>query len=408
MGRSALLPAALLLGALAIGCGGGGGSHEVTPTGTPTRTPTSTPVPATQTPAGPPAELGYTLEPAVPSATFRQMLGLHVIPGAEDEALVLTQNGEIWRVPLEGSGEAVIFGDVSDLLIQPLGREEGLLGLAFSPDFEADASVYLYYSAGGPRRTVLSRFLVTNGALDLSSEQALLEVDQPFPNHKGGQLAFGPDGMLYVALGDGGAAGDPLGNGQDLSDLLGSILRIDVSGGAATYAVPPDNPFFDTPSAADEVFAYGFRNPWRFSFDRETGELWAGDVGQDRWEEVDRVVAGGNYGWSVMEGFECFQAAKCDSTGLERPRAAYGHEAGCSVTGGYVYRGEAMPELNGWYVYGDFCSGNIWALDTNDDDSPPVLLATTERSISSFAELPDGELVAVTYDRAIFRLVRAE
>jgi glucose/arabinose dehydrogenase len=246
---------------------------------------------------------------------------------------------------------------------------------------------------------------VTNDVLDLASEQVLLEVEDPFQNHNGGHLAFGPDGMLYASLGDGGAGGDPLGNGQDLSDLFASILRIDVSGGGE-YSVPPDNPFVDTPNAAPEVYAHGLRNPWRFSFDRETGDLWAGDVGQDRWEEVDRIVAGGNYGWSILEGTECFADNVCDQTGLEPPRAVYGRDGGCSVTGGYVYRGEAMPELQGYYVYADFCTGNVWAVDSESDTTPPILLVASDQRVSSFAELAGGELLLLTYGQAIFHLAR--
>jgi glucose/arabinose dehydrogenase len=335
------------------------------------------------------------------------MLGLAVVPGSEDRAILITQTGELRQVSLTTSEDPLFFGDVSQLLITDPGREEGLLGIVFSPEYESDSSLYLYYSAGDPRRLVLSRFLVANGTLDMESEQVLLEIDDPFANHNGGQLAFGPDGMLYLGPGDGGSANDPLENGQDLSDLLGSILRIDVSGGAASYEVPPDNPFVDTPGALPEIYAYGLRNPWRFSFDRETGDLWLGDVGQDRFEEVNRIEAGGNYGWSIMEGFECFQAQDCDRSGLIPPRATYGRDGGCSVTGGYVYRGEAMPELQGYYIYADFCTGNIWAVDSESDLSAPTLISASGARVSSFSELPDGELLLLTYDQAIYRLVRA-
>ncbi len=314
---------------------------------------------------------------------------------------MLTQRGLIHRVTLDGRDQPVLFGDISGRVANARGAEEGLLGLAFSPRFDEDGSVYLYYTRGSPRPSVLSRFRAENGLLDEASEQALLEIPQPFSNHNGGQLTFGPDGYLYLGLGDGGSGGDPQGNGQDLGDLLGSILRLDVSG--ETVQSPPDNPFVDRPGVRPEVYAYGLRNPWRFSFDRSNGEIWAGDVGQSRWEEVDRIIAGGNYGWNIMEGFDCFRAATCDRSGLQLPRAAYGREGGCSITGGYVYRGESMPELQGWYIYGDFCSGMIWAVNT-EDDSEPVLLAGTGLSISSFGELPDGELLVITFDNAIYRL----
>jgi glucose/arabinose dehydrogenase len=360
-------------------------------------TPEPTPTPSL------PTEGAYELVPTLEWATFPRMVGLSTIPDAEDEVVVVTQTGIVWRGPLEGEASATVFGDVSDRLIDSPGNEEGLLGLAFSPDFPADGRVYLYYTAGNPRRSVLSRFQVVDGAMDTESERVLLEVPQPFSNHNGGQLAFGPDGYLYVALGDGGSAGDPEGNGQDLSTLLGSILRLDVSGDG--YSVPADNPFAATAGARPEIYAYGLRNPWRFTFDSATAQLWVGDVGQDKWEEVDRIVPGGNYGWNIMEGLECFLSPGCDTSGLQMPRAVYGREAGCSVTGGYVYRGASMPELNGWYVYGDYCTGRIWAANIADD-SPPVLLADTGLPIASFGELPDGELAAITFALAIYRLQR--
>ena len=193
----------------------------------------------------------------------------------------------------------------------------------------------------------------------------LLEVEQPYPNHNGGQLAFGPDGYLYIGLGDGGSGGDPQGNGQDLTTLLGSILRIDVSNAspAEPYRVPEDNPFWDDETARAEIWAYGLRNPWRFSFDEATGDLWTGDVGQNRFEEIDLVVRGGNYGWNVLEGTHCFSPKTgCDPTGKALPVLEYPINGGCSVIGGYVYRAAAIPSLAGAYVYGDFCSGKVSAL----------------------------------------------
>lgn len=397
---------------LAMGCAGNG--YDEGPTATaparalaPTAAPISMPPAAgeptpTPTTASPPAEGAYALVPALESATFNGMLGFSTIPGSEGEAVILTQDGMIWRVSLDETSPPTLFGDLSDRLIRDPAFEEGLLGLAFSPNLQTDGRVYVYYTAGEPRRSVLSRFQVVGESMDTASEHVLLEVPQPFGNHNGGQLAFGPDGFLYVALGDGGSAGDPFENGQNLSTILGSILRIDVSG--EDYAIPPDNPFVGRPNARAEIYAYGLRNPWRFSFDRATGHLWAGDVGQDRWEEVDRIVAGANYGWNVLEGFECFQSASCDTTGLQMPRAVYGtDDPDCSVTGGFVYRGPSIPELRGWYVYGDFCSGRVWAANTADD-SPPVLLAHTGLPIASFGELPDGELLVLTFANAVFRL----
>jgi glucose/arabinose dehydrogenase len=397
--RVVLVGAAALAGlAAAIACGGQEDDERSTAE---QPTPPSPPTTIGTAEGARPLEGEYQLVPALESATHDRMLGFSMIPDGSNDAVVVTQGGVIWRLSVDESSPAAAFGDISDRLIESPGNEEGLLGLAFSPDFDVDGRVYLYYTAGGPRRSVLSRSVVSNGTLDMASERVLLELPQPYGNHNGGHLAFGPDGYLYVAVGDGGSAGDPEGNGQNLSTLLGSILRLDVSGEG--YRVPPDNPFVDTHGARPEIYAYGLRNPWRFSFDRETGDLWAADVGQDAWEEVDRIVSGGNYGWNITEGLECYQASSCSMTELQMPRAVYGHDAGCSITGGYVYRGASMPELNGWYVYADFCNGSVWAVNTADE-TPPVLLAETGLPITSFGELQDGELLAVTFANALFRL----
>ncbi len=284
------------------------------------------------------------------------MLGLQVIPGDERHALLLTKDGLIRRADLgDDAAEPTTFMDIRDRIIRNPGMEEGLLGLAFSPDYVRSGKFYVYYSAGDPRRAVISRFVASGDHADPATEHVLLEIPEPYANHNGGALAFGPiDGELYIGVGDGGSAGDPQGNGQNLGTLLGKILRIDVSG--EDYTIPISNPF----KAPDrpEIWAYGLRNPWRISFDAETGRLWVADVGQNLWEEVDVVDRGGNYGWSVMEGNHCFKPASgCDDTGLIRPLAEYSHDLGCSITGGFVYHGASMPELRGWYLYGDFCSG---------------------------------------------------
>ena len=245
---------------------------------------------------------------------------------------------------------------------------------------------------------------------DPDSEEIVLEVEQPYANHSGGQLAFGPDGYLYIGLGDGGKAGDPHGNGQDTTTLLGSILRIDVReldnhGG---YIIPPDNPFVGVDGdIRKEIWAYGLRNPWRFSFDRLTDELWAGDVGQNRVEEVDIVEPGRNYGWNTMEGSQCFEPSRsCDEEGLERPVAEYSHDDGCSITGGYVYRGDRLPALYGAYVYGDFCSGKVWGLRYDGSSvTEHMELVDSSLRISSFAEAPSGEIFVLSFDEKIYRLV---
>ena len=245
-------------------------------------------------------------------------------------------------------------------------------------------------------------------AADATSELVLLEVPQPFSNHNGGMIAFGPDGFLYGGVGDGGSGGDPQGNGQDLGTLLGSILRIDVRGASAgaPYRVPPDNPFVGVDGARDEIWAYGLRNPWRFSFDPATGDLWAADVGQADREEIDLVLPGRNYGWNTMEGTNCFLTADCDRTGLEPPVVEYGHGLGCSVTGGYVYRGAAVPALSGVYVYADFCTGRIWGFRPTDlGVSGPVQLLQAPFQVSSFGTDSLGELYVLGFDGGVYRFV---
>lgn len=345
-------------------------------------------------PSSPPPD-GYSVTELLHSDRVGFVLGFEPFPNGDAAVALVAQEGRVWRWDVGRGGEPTLFADISDRV--HAGGEEGLLGLAFSPTYPSDHRLYLYYSAAGPRRSVLSRFTVIGETVDPASEEILLEVTQPFSNHNGGQLTFGPDDMLYLALGDGGSGGDPLGHGQNLATLLGSILRLDVSA-PGPYRIPLDNPFVDVAGAQPEIFAYGLRNPWRFSFDSATGALWAGDVGQDAWEEVDRIVAGGNYGWNITEGFACFTTPDCDRTGLQLPRAVYGHDdqGGCSITGGFVYRGAALPELDGWYVYGDLCSGRLWALNTTADSEPVLLLDDLQGALVTFGLLPGGELAAVT------------
>ena len=238
-------------------------------------------------------------------------------------------------------------------------------------------------------------------------------MPQPYANHNGGQILFGPDNFLYIGLGDGGSAGDPRGNGQDVGALLGSIIRIDVSASEAEsgYTVPADNPFLGVQGARPEIWAYGLRNPWRFTFDRLTGEMWAADVGQNSLEEVDLIVPGANYGWNVMEGSECFSTRRnaCDPDGLEPPVVEYGRDDGCSITGGYVYRGSRLPGLYGWYTFADFCSGKIWAFSHRPGDDNRTVdtsdeLLDTNHKISSFGEDPSGELYVISLVGGIYTL----
>lgn len=289
--------------------------------------------------------------------------------------------------------------------------ELGLLGLAFDPAYADNGYFYVNYTASNPLRTIIARFSRSQGnplVADSTSELILLTYDQPYVNHNGGQLAFGPDGYLYIAAGDGGSGGDPRGNGQSRNTLLGKILRIDVKPSplGGNYSIPPDNPFVNnTAGYRQEIYSYGMRNPWRFSFDPATGWLWAGDVGQGAWEEVDIVQNGKNYGWNKMEGFHCYPEGTtgCDTTGLTLPIWEYGHSLGVSITGGYVYRGSRIPELVGEYIYGDYGSGRIWGL-RYDGTAPAVnrLLLASGLNITSFGVDADGELYLCAFNGMVY------
>jgi glucose/arabinose dehydrogenase len=368
---------------------------------------TSATPPAIDIPAG-----SIQVERVFPNLTFQEMTNLVQPDDPSGLIFVAEQRGVVHAFPAgrpeQGSR---VFLDITDRVNRG-GSEEGLLGFAFDPRYRDNGYFYVYYSAAGPRRSVVSRFRVDQNNHDVAaprSEAIILEVEQPFSNHNGGQLAFGPDGYLYIGLGDGGGAGDPQGNGQNLGTLLGSILRIDVSGLPATggYRIPVDNPFAGAAGARGEIWAFGLRNPWRFSFDIQTGLLWAGDVGQNRWEEVDIIAKGGNYGWNVMEGFHCYSpTAGCDQSGLTLPVVQYDHAQGCSVTGGYVYRGDGIPSLRGHYIYGDYCSGSIWALDYLDGAvKRNALLVKSGLNIASFGEDRAGHLYILSRDGGIYTLV---
>jgi glucose/arabinose dehydrogenase len=292
------------------------------------------------------------------------------------------------------------------------GGERGLLGLAFHPDYVSSGRFFVYYSVQGAN--VVSEFRRRSpGKADHDSERVLLRMPDPYSNHNGGWIGFGPDGFLYIATGDGGSGGDPQENGQSLRTLLGKILRIDVNGGSP-YRIPPDNPFVDRSGARGEIWAYGLRNPWRNSFDRATRDLWIADVGQNSIEEINvqkgSSKGGGNYGWNTMEGSRCFSGSSCDRSGLIRPVAEYPTAEGCAVTGGYVYRGAAFPSLVGAYFYADYCNGRIFALDAARATREAVserLVLETEISISSFGEDEAGELYVVGLGGTVHRLLAA-
>ncbi len=318
----------------------------------------------------------------------------------------------MWRIASDGSVDhSLPFMSINTKV--SCCDERGLLGLAFHPDFANNGRLFVDYTnlAGN---TVVSEFgLSDNGNVDPTTERILLGIKQPFPNHNGGMLAFGADGYLYIGSGDGGSGGDPQGNGQATDTLLGKILRIDVDSGDP-FAIPDGNPFpvGNRAGASPEIWDWGVRNPWRFSFDRQTGDLWIGDVGQENYEEADAEAAGDgghNYGWNVMEGTLCFISAECDQEGLALPVAQYSHDDGCAIIGGYVYRGTAYPVLEGQYVFTDLCSGNLWAIDAAqalaDGTSEPVIYGNANITPTGFGEDEAGELYIVNGGGQVFHLV---
>jgi glucose/arabinose dehydrogenase len=307
---------------------------------------------------------------------------------------------------IHDDGQVATFLDLRDLVT--FGGEQGLLGLAFHPRYPDDPRFFVHYSDRSGTN-VLAEYRVSPDdpdRADPGSARTVLEVSQPAANHNGGMIAFGPDGYLYVALGDGGGAGDRYGNGQDPNTLLATILRIDVDG-AGPYAIPPDNPFAGG-GGAPEVWAFGLRNPWRFSFDGD--RIFIGDVGQNAWEEIDvadRRIGGLNYGWPILEGTHCYAVADCDPAAFQSPVLEYPHDAGrCSVTGGYVYRGTAIPGLAGSYFYGDYCSGAISSFRIDGEglfdtrDWP----ALSSPGLTSFGVDGDGELYVVSSSGTVFRI----
>jgi glucose/arabinose dehydrogenase len=322
---------------------------------------------------------------------------------------VVQQQGSI-RIVANGSLVSTPFLNITAKVSS--GGEMGLLGLAFHPQFTQNHLFYVHYdrTIGGQIQSVIAEYHVSVGdanIADPASERILLTVDQPFSNHKGGQMVFGPDGFLYIGFGDGGSGGDPMGNGQNLQTLLGKMLRIDVNSqsGGRQYAIPPTNPFAGG-GGMPEIFAYGLRNPWRFSFERGGSRFFVGDVGQDKYEEIDILESGKNYGWNVMEGMHCFNPASgCNMSGLTMPIAEYSHSEGEAVMGGFVYRGSAIPSLAGAYVFGDYISGTMWELV----EAPAGMwtrtqLFSTGLNMSSFGQDAAGELYVVDYGGNVLKL----
>ncbi len=393
----------LLFVALA-GCGGSSGGG-----------PAPNPQPNPQ-----PGGTGIVLTEAFPGLSFTQPVALLMAPGDTTRWFVVEQSGVVRTFANDPMASAsTVFLDIAGK-VDNGPNEAGLLGAAFHPDWGTNGNYefFVSYTAPGPLTSVISRFYSadTGATIDPAVEEVILTVPQDFGNHNGGQIEFGPDGLLYAGFGDGGNGGDPRDRAQDTSNLLGTIVRVDVDS-ADPYAVPLGNPFANgvtTPTCAQgfgggacgEIFAWGLRNPWRWSFDRQTGALWAGDVGQGAFEEIDVVEVGGNYGWRCFEGTMAFDGTGNCPGGYTDPVTEYGRGVGQSVTGGYVYRGTAVPSLVGQYVYGDFITGSIFAIPANS--APGV--ATAEIldagfNISTFAEDADGEVYVIDYSAGrIYRI----
>ncbi len=373
----------------------------------PSPAPVETPDAAGAVPADP-ASLEIALVPVVDGLS--QPIGITAAGDGSGRLFILEKVGRV-RVVKDGVLLEEPFLDLTDR-VNSASYEQGLLGLAFHPDYAANGYFFVHYT-GSRGEGVIARFAVTGDPdmADPASEENILTIAQPAPNHNGGHIAFGPDGYLYIGLGDGGAAGDRFGNGQNLQTLLGSMLRIDVD--ELPYTIPPDNPFVGDAAALDEIWAYGLRNPWGFSFDRLTGDLYIGDVGQNLYEEINFQPAssfgGENYGWPITEGFHCYDAVSCDTTGLVMPVAEYDHSRGCSVTGGLVYRGGQFPEMDGVYFFGDFCSGIVWGLARGASGIWQVaVLARSGLQISAFGADENGEIYVLDMQGGgVYQLVSA-
>lgn len=363
------------------------------PTSTAPSSPTQGSASPTNEPALPQKPESYQIVEAYPALTFRQPLG-YVWSQAGGKSYVVERGGLI--LEFEDSADAResnIFADLTNK-VSVSATERGLLGFAFHPDYEDNGLYYVNYTT--EQDTVI----------ESSEGEVIMSFPQPYSNHNGGHIAFGNDGYLYIAVGDGGGAGDPQGNAQNLSSLYGKLLRIDIDkkSGAKNYSIPADNPFSDGRGGSlPEIFAYGLRNPWKFSIDEMTGKIMAGDVGQNRIEEIDEIVSGGNFGWNIMEGTTLYKDDKAtDKAALIPPITEYQHPAGKSVTGGYIYRGELLSGLYGDYVYGDFVTGRVWAYDFESKGSREIL--ETGLNISSFGLDRNGEVLIVDYSGKLFRI----
>ncbi|MEW5852031.1 MAG: PQQ-dependent sugar dehydrogenase [Myxococcota bacterium] len=361
-------------------------------------------------PARPTGGAQVNLTRAFPDLTFEQPLLLLQAPGDASRFFVVEKAGRVKVFNAANPTTATVWLDITERVNDH--GEGGLLGMAFHPDFAFNGEVYLSYTTDGTGQQGVSVFISRlsrftspdNGVtLDANSEDIVLTVTQPWDNHNGGHVAFGPDGYLYLGFGDGGSGGDPLDHAQNINTLLGAMIRIDVDSGEP-YAIPPDNPFA-LGGGAPEIYAWGLRNPWRWSFDRVTGDLWVGDVGQNAYEEIDIIELGGNYGWNRKEGFHCYSTNPCEGQGWIDPVVEYPHSEGNSVTGGYVYRGTEIPDLDGVYIYADFGRGTVWGLfyDAISGAAQPQVLVNSGVNVASFSEDLAGELYLLAYHGAIYK-----
>jgi glucose/arabinose dehydrogenase len=421
-GRSLRLAAGLLTVVFAAACGSPGTTPSPTATPPPSASPSATPTPSpspSEAPATPTAA-PYPLPEA--KIAFEKILGglshpVAVASMGDNRLFVVEQTGKI---------KIVVDGAVKGTFLDIGGRisccgERGLLSLAFHPQYASNGRFFVRYTDKATGDVRVSEFKVTSDpdVADPASEKPIITIrHRSYANHNGGMIAFGPNGYLYIGTGDGGGGGDPSGNGQKLGALLGKLLRLDVdhASDGSGYAIPADNPFVGQTGAQPEIWAYGLRNPYMFSFDRATGDLWIADVGQNKWEEVDRATVadglgrGANYGWNVMEGAHCYSPASgCKTAGKVLPLAEYSHGSadsiGCSIIGAFVYRGAARPDLQGRYFFGDYCSGKVWDVSAaGPSPQTPQLILSSGLNFTGFGEGSDGEIYAVTSKGILYRL----
>ena len=351
---------------------------------------------------------GVELDIAFPEIEVGNLIYLTTPNDESGRIFVATREGIIFYIEKD-SNNISLFIDIREKIDQELTGERGLLGFTFDQNYIDNGYFYIYY-IDFDGNSVISRFKDNNNIESIfNTELKIFQIDQPYSNHNGGSILIGPDGYLYIALGDGGSGGDPFLNGQNGNTLLGSILRIDVSKSSKDnrYQIPNDNPFIDNDNFKDEIWAYGLRNPWRMSFDMKTGKLFVGDVGQDNFEEINIIEKGGNYGWNIMEGNSCFNNEICNKDNLIMPIIEYSHSEGCSVTGGYVYHGR-IESLKNKYIFSDFCSGNIWTIDLSNNEYEKERLLKGPFQISSLGQDENGEVYILSFDGRIYTFYEKE